>query len=161
MKPLHKYFIFSIVIFFTFCTQKADENLENKLEKEFEQRGLEISDNAQNIQFAPDWKARVFFKNDKALAIFIKTIPETGFTTKRIYFDGYSGLEKIVYRKCLPDFNEENGKLYDSTFIIFPKKNIVETYCENKFVKSTTNIKVTNTQIKESLYYKHILDNIK
>ena len=154
MKLQIRYFLLIITTLFISCSQKS-ETLQEKLEKEFEQAKLKVAGRERNIQTAPDWKAKVYFKNSKAILIFEETMPELGFTSKRIYCDE-SGveIEKIVYRKCLPNWKEQSYKLQDSTFIIFPKQNLVESYFENELVNSSKKVKFSERILKEAKYVK-------
>jgi len=150
-----RHLIFIITTLFISCSQKS-ETLQEKLEKEFELTKLKIAVRERNIQTAPDWKDKVYYKNNKAILIFEETMPELGFTSKRIYCDE-AGVEikKIVYRKCLPNWKGESYKLQDSTFIIFPKQNLVESYYENKLVNSSSRVRFCERILKEAKYIKN------
>jgi hypothetical protein len=159
MKHLKIYLSF-IALLFLFCTQEK-ETLQHKLESEFERSKLKLAGIKINIRTFPDWEAEAYFKNSKAVLIFEKTKPEIGYSTTRIYCDELGNvIEKVVYRKCLPNWKENSGKLYDSTFIIFPKNNIVESYFENKLINSSKKVKFSEKIIKRAHYTKKQVEEI-
>ena len=137
MKLHKRIYLFIIPILFLSCSQKT-ENLQQKFEREFEESKLKIAGKEYKIQTFPDWKAKAYFNHNKAILIFEETMPEIGFTSQRIYCDEMgTEIVKIVYRKCLPNWKEDNYKLYDSTFVIYSKSNLVESYFGNKLVVSS------------------------
>jgi hypothetical protein len=159
MKQLKIHFSFIFLLFLS-CSQKK-ETLQQKLESEFEQSKLKIAGKEFNIRTFPDWEAKAYFKNNKAVLIFEKTKPEIGFTTKRIYCDEFGNvIEKVVYRKCLPNWREDSYKLHDSTFIVYPKNNLVEGYFENKLIDSSVKVKFSEEIIRQAKYTKKQVEDI-
>jgi len=99
MKNTTIYIALLLISIFVSCMQKSND-IHFLMEKEFELKGIQSRGTKRDIQFAPDWKATAYYKNEKAIVIFIKTMPERGFTTKYIYCDtSGTEIDKIIYRK--------------------------------------------------------------
>lgn len=144
-----------LLLFLFISCEKSNSYIESHFENEFNDSIRKLNGKHIKVQIAPDWKADVYYLNAKPRMFFYQTMPENGFTSKRVYINADNdNVEKIIYRTCLPDFtkNDDNYELIDSIFEIYPRNGFIIRYFNDQRIDSVSDTKRINTILKEVKY---------
>lgn len=135
-----------------FSCEKSTSFIETNFEIEFKESVKKLNGKLVKIHNFPDWKADVYFLDSKPRMFFHQTMPENGFTSKRVYINADNvTIDKIIYRTCLPDFtrNDHNYELIDSIFEIYPRNGFMIRYVNDHRIDTISNIIRINKIVNE------------
>ncbi len=138
MIPLKQISLFLIIILTIQNCQKNNDKIDLTFEKEFAD-SLE-KNNATLFKYNYDGLTpqKSYFVNDKLQFLKIHRGPEYGSIDARIYFDKNDSIQKNVLRIIeVEDWKTEN--LVDTIFVIYPEKQLIFAYVNNKLVDSSFN----------------------
>ena len=158
MKTIKSFFILSL-FFFISCIRNNDK-IDMKFEKQFSDSISKLNGDSREIWIAPDWKAKVSYKNGKPRLIFAETMPEFGYIKYRIFINENNIIEKIIIRKNLPNYNSnqsslsEDYKLQDFLYVVNPKNKELIEYRGNKINKIKADINFVEDVMLNANYYK-------
>ncbi len=133
-----------IIVFFFLSMLSCDRNANNdKINKDLENEFLTKikQDKANYFEYQHDGLVpqKSYFVKKKLKYLTFRHGPEIGFVEGRIVFDlNTDAIEKYTLRQALPNFtNENDNNVYDTIFVFYPKKNLTETYFDDKLINST------------------------
>ncbi len=147
-----KYLVSICVLLLLMACGPSNDAIDKQFEREFQDAIAQLNGTFEDIHIAPDWKAEAYFK-DGQLSLYKEwTMPENGYTLKRVYLNK-DAIDKIVYRTDLPVYSQSDEiNFIDSLFLMYPSTKQVIRYYDSQLVDTIIDPQKINRIFKDIAY---------
>lgn len=140
LQPFYmKYLVLAFLVLFCSCSNKT-KTINEELDEAFNDSVIKIGTKLYFHQRFPDWKAKVYIKDERIRLMQVTTMPELGFSDIQVYWTSSGRVEKIVHHLHLPDWESHKDKttppeVYtDTTLVVFPETGKLIKYDSEKCI---------------------------